>query len=125
MNFAIKKKSKSELPDISWVKIKNAVLGKDFDLSLVFLGEKEMERIHIRYLKKQGATTVMSFLISKDLGEIFLCPFFIKKNAKKYNLDYNYYTRKIFAHGLLHLKGLKHGKKMDKEENKIILKTNK
>lgn len=109
-----------------WIKLKEEVLGKKYELSLVFAKEKLMEKLHQNHLKKNGATTVLSFSLSKNLGEIFLCPQFIKKEAKKYKFKYNGHLKKLFIHGLLHLKGLRHGEKMDTEEQKISrLKFNK
>lgn len=109
-----------------WIKLKEEVLGKKYELSLVFAKEELMEKLHQNHLKKNGATTVLSFSLSKNLGEIFLCPQFIKKEAKKYEFKYNEHLKKLFIHGLLHLKGMRHGEKMDTEEQKILrLKFNK
>lgn len=103
-----------------WIKLKEKILGKKYELSLVFAEEKLIKKLHIGYLKKNGATTILSFPLSKDFGEIFLCPSFIKKEAKKYGLEYNYYLKKLFIHGLLHLKNMRHGKKMETEEQKFL-----
>lgn len=103
-----------------WIKLKEKILGKKYELSVALAGEKLMKKLHTDYLKKDGATTVLSFSLSKDFGEIFLCPSFIKKEAKKYGLKYNYYLKKLFIHGLLHLKGESHGKKMETEEQKFL-----
>ena len=89
-----------------WEKIKNQVLGKKFDLSVVFADSAMMKKLNETYRKKKGATDVLSFPLSKTMGEIFI-------NKKATQKDY------LFIHSLLHLKGLKHSKKMDKEEQKI------
>lgn len=120
MNFSLTKKTKIDLPVVSWIKIKEKILGKKYNLSLVFIGEKLMAKLHKKYLKKSGATTVLSFSFSKLNGEIFLCPKFIKKYAKLYKINYGKCVEKIFIHGMLHLKGFEHGAKMEKEENKLL-----
>lgn len=89
-----------------WEKIKNKVLGKKFDLSVVLADRAMMKKLNETYRKKKGATDVLSFPLSKTMGEIFIS----KKAAQK---DY------LFIHSLLHLKGLRHGKIMEKEEKKL------
>lgn len=89
-----------------WQKIKNSVLGKGYDLSAVFASNDLMKKLNETYRKKKGATNVLSFSLSPTLGEIFI-------NKKAVNPDY------LFIHSLLHLKGSKHGKRMEKEEKKL------
>ena len=95
-----------------WVRIKNQVLGEKFDLSVVFAADALMRKLNKTYRKKQEAADVLSFTLSKTMGEIFI-------NKKFKGKDYADY---LFIHSLLHLKEFKHGKKMDKEEEKIIKK---
>jgi rRNA maturation RNase YbeY len=90
-----------------WEKIKNQVLGKKYDLSVVIADNAMMKKLNETYRKKKGVTNVLSFPLSKTMGEIFIS----KKATQK---DY------LFIHSLLHLKGLRHGKKMKEEEEKII-----
>jgi ssRNA-specific RNase YbeY (16S rRNA maturation enzyme) len=94
----------------SWEKIKDKVLGKKYDLSVVLADDAMMKKLNETYHKKKGATNVLSFPLSPEMGEIF-----INKNAD--NKDF------LFIHSLLHLKGLKHGKIMEKEEQKIWRET--
>jgi ssRNA-specific RNase YbeY (16S rRNA maturation enzyme) len=89
-----------------WERIKNQVLGKKFDLSVVFASNAMMKKLNETYRKKKGATNVLSFPLSKTMGEIFI-------NKKANRPDY------LFIHSLLHLKGLEHGRRMDDEEKKI------
>lgn len=120
LSFSLINKTRIKANKYQLKKIKEMVLGKVYDLSLVFLQEKEMERLHKIWLKKSGATTVISFPLSEKTGEIFLCPSHIKKESKKYKITFSDYFKKIFTHGLLHLKGMRHGKKMEQEEEKIL-----
>jgi probable rRNA maturation factor len=89
-----------------WKKIKDRVLGKDYDLSAVSASDALMKKLNKTYRKKKGSANVLSFPLSKKMGEIF-----INKNAKQKKL--------LFIHSLLHLKGLKHGKIMEREEKKL------
>lgn len=120
MPFSLTNKTKNAQTRISFKRFKNIVLGEKYDLSVVLSKEKLIQDLHKHWLKKEGATTILSFPLTLNSGEIFLCQNYIKKEAKKYNLDYKLYLKKIYVHGLLHLKEMRHGKKMEQEENKIL-----
>jgi ssRNA-specific RNase YbeY (16S rRNA maturation enzyme) len=96
-------------------KIQAQILGTKYDLSVVFLSDKDMRRaMKYRYEKISGKKTsnVLSFPLSKTSGEILICP----TAAKPYSLAY------LFIHGCLHLKGAKHSDTMEREENRILTK---
>lgn len=120
MSFSLINIAESAQIKINFKRLKNIILGEKYDLNVVLSKEKLMQELHKHWLKKDGATTILSFPLTPASGEIFLCPNYVKKEAKKYNLDYKLYLKKIYVHGLLHLKGLKHSKKMEQEEDKIL-----
>ena len=91
-------------------KIKNAVLGARYDLSVAFLSPAKMRAITLRTKKKDKVSNVLSFPLSKTSGEILIC----KAAAKPYTVEF------LFIHGLLHLKGLKHGAIMEREEDRLL-----
>ncbi len=91
-------------------KIKDEVLGKKYDLSLAFLSAKEMRAVTLKTKKKDHVSNVLSFPLSKNSGEILIC----KKAAPPFTVGY------LFIHGLFHLKGLKHGATMEKQERRIL-----
>jgi len=91
-------------------KIKEALLGKRYELSLAFLPPAKMLAVTRQYKHKNHVSNVLSFPLSKTSGEILIC----KSAAKPYTLDY------LFIHGCLHLKGLNHGVTMDHEERKTL-----
>ncbi|MBU1159715.1 rRNA maturation RNAse YbeY [Patescibacteria group bacterium] len=95
-----------------WTEIKNYALGKNYNLSVVFAGDKLIKNLNKKYRKKNKSTTVLSFPLSKKDGEIFLN----KNLTKKQDKDY------LFIHSLLHLKGFEHGLEMEKKELKIMKK---
>ena len=99
----------------SFKKIQKEVLGSTYDLSVVFLSEREMRKaMKYRYARIAGKKTsnVLSFPYSKTSGEILIC----KAAAKPYTPEY------LFIHGLLHLKGFKHNATMEREESRILHK---
>lgn len=108
------------LPRVPFQKIKEAVLGKRYILSIALLPPREMKpQMAYRYHKgsphgvtsKGGKTSnVLSFPLSKTSGEILICP----SAGRPYTVEY------LFIHGLLHLKGLPHGATMESAEQKLL-----
>lgn len=94
-----------------WLKLKNEVLGKKYDLSFCFVASEEMRRLNKIYRKKNYSAAVLSFSLSPNEGEIL-----INKNCQK-NGGLSFY---LFVHSLLHLSGLKHSQKMNKRELGIM-----
>jgi ssRNA-specific RNase YbeY (16S rRNA maturation enzyme) len=90
--------------------IKESVLGKRYDLSLAFLTPAKMRAVTVRTKKKDHVSNVLSFPLSKNSGEILIC----KAAAKPFSLPY------LFIHGLLHLKGFKHGATMTNQERRVL-----
>ena len=99
-----------------WLKIKNETLGKKYDLSVAFADNLTMKKLNRKYRKKSPPANVLSFSLSKNEGEILI--------NKKYANNKNY-ADSLFVHSLLHLKGYKHGAKMELEERNIIKKQKK
>jgi ssRNA-specific RNase YbeY (16S rRNA maturation enzyme) len=100
--------TKRKIPRIPWKKIKDEILGKKYDLSLVLAGNGLMKKLNLKYRRKNKTASVLSFPLSKNQGEIF-----INLSQKKYSPLF------LFIHALLHLKGLKHSVKMKEQEKKI------
>ena len=108
--------------DNRWKKIKEEVLGKDYDLSVVEADDALMKKLNARYRKKAKTTDVLSFPLSKTEGEIFINLPLAKKEANEAGVEEKDYADYLFVHSLLHLKGYVHGEKMRKEEEKLIKK---
>lgn len=86
------------------------MLGKNYELSVAFVGPTESRAVTRQTKHKNKASNVLSFELSKTSGEIIICP----AVAKPYTLAY------LFIHGLCHLKGYKHGVTMDSIERKLL-----
>jgi ssRNA-specific RNase YbeY (16S rRNA maturation enzyme) len=92
-------------------KIKEAVLGKKYDLSVAFVSPVAMRRaMKYKRVSEKKTSNVLSFPLSKTSGEILIC----KEAAKPYSVEF------LFIHGLLHLKGFKHSATMDREEDRFL-----
>ncbi|PIR73374.1 MAG: rRNA maturation RNase YbeY [Candidatus Moranbacteria bacterium CG10_big_fil_rev_8_21_14_0_10_35_21] len=97
---------------------------RSISVSLALVGAKEIRKINKTYRKKNSATDVLSFAEHKNiaeikkqrgelfLGELILCYDDIKQYVKKEGLNVKTETEKAVAHGVLHLLGYRHGKKM-------------
>lgn len=108
-SLSITNTTKGRLPSLPFADIKNKVLGKDYELSIVFCANKLSRRLNKTYRKKDYPTNVLSFPISKTSGEIFI-------NLRRLK---GFSVGNLFIHGLFHLKGLDHGYTMERAEEKV------
>lgn len=116
--FSINKTLKGKPPRLPFLKIKEFVLGKEYDLSLVFIGSKKSKTLNKKYRGKDKPANILSFPIDKTEGEIFIDLHEAKKTSKNFNRKYENFVAFLFIHGLFHLKGYSHGSKMEHEELK-------
>mgnify|MGYP006272766447 CR=1 FL=1 len=87
------------------------------DISVAFVGEVEMERLHIQWLDEPGPTDVMSFpmdeLVPGDervgsLGDVVLCGTVAARQAEAAGHSVRDEVELLFTHGVLHLLGHDH-----------------
>ena len=100
--------------------IKSKILGKRYELSLVFIGKTRAASLNKQYRNKSYSPNVLSFPLDEGTGEIFICPQVAQAEAAKYNLTPTNYVAFLFIHGCLHLKGYDHGATMEKLEQKWL-----
>ncbi len=122
-NFSIINKTKGKLPSLPFVVIKDDVLGKKYDLSIAYVNEKTSKELNKKYRNKNKPTNILSFALSKNEGELILCPVVIKKQAPDFEKTFSEFIVFLVIHGMLHLKGMKHGIKMEKAEKKYLSRT--
>jgi probable rRNA maturation factor len=115
-NFSILYKTKAKLPRLAFCDMKNAVLGKNYELSLVIVGDALSQKINRTYRSLDKPTDILSFPLSKTSGEIFLNLKQAKLEAKKFDRSYENFIAFLFIHGLMHLKGFDHSSRMESEE---------
>jgi probable rRNA maturation factor len=108
--FSISKSIKAPLPRVPFLKIKEKVLGKNYELSLVFSGDKLSRKLNRTYRNKEYPTNHLTFPITENSGEIFINP----ARAKQFSIAH------LFIHGILHLKGMAHGRKMELREKTLL-----
>lgn len=118
-SLSITKTVKGKLPGLPFLQIKDAVLGKHYDLSLVFCADHLSRRLNRTYRQKDKPTNILSFTISKNSGEIFINLPLSKKQSKKFDRRPDNFIAFLFIHGLFHLKGMDHGDTMERAEEKV------
>ncbi len=111
--------TKGKLPSLPFLEMKNKVMGKHYELSLVFIGEKRSRKLNKEYRQKDKSGNILSFSLDKKTGEIFICPVRARREAKQFDRSYENFIAFLFIHGLCHLKGMDHGSTMEKAEEKI------
>jgi len=122
-NFSIGQTARLKPPTLPYKKIKEVVLGSKYELSLVFIGHKLSRDLNFKYRKKDKPTNVLSFPLSETEGEIFIDLRRARDQARSFNnRSYRQFVGFLFIHGLLHLKGMEHGVKMDRKETELTKK---
>lgn len=100
------------------------ILGKKYDVSLVFIGAKRAKSLNQTYRQKTYIPNVLSFPLTASAGEIYIAPQVAQKEAKNFNLSPRGYIGYLFIHALLHLNGMKHGGTMEAAEARYVLAYN-
>lgn len=114
------KKGKSLVGQIPFEEIARAILGARYELSLVICGNALAKRLNLAHRKKNNSANVLSFPLNSHEGEIFLNIRKAAREAREYGISIRERVTHLFAHGCLHLKGVRHGARMDALEKKAI-----
>lgn len=104
--------------------------GKKVTLNAVAVSERKIRELNRQYRGKDSATDILSFGEEKlmahggevFLGELFFSPGFIRKQARKDDRTYRQSMIYIFSHGILHLLGYDHSKKMFAYQDQVTEK---
>ena len=119
MPITITNYTKTKLPKWPYEQMLGRVLGANYDLSLVIVGDTRMKKLNMQYRGKTTTTDILSFPLDKKNGEIFISPRATLREAKKFDRKYNNFVAFLFIHGLYHLKGMDHSSTMESSERKI------
>ena len=115
---------------------------KNIEISVNLVGDRKIKELNNKYRRKNKVTDALSFPMSSgalqkllttnyllhttDLGDIFICLPFAKKQAKSENVSIDKKLAQLTVHGFLHLAGYDHerssgeAKKMLDLENRIL-----
>lgn len=104
---------------LPYIDVADKILGKKYEVSLTFVGPTRAQTLNKTYRQKTYTPNVLSFPLTEEVGEVYICPEVANKEAKKFELTPNGYITFLFIHSCLHLKGLDHGPEMEKLEAKF------
>lgn len=116
-------RKRGEIPRVQFEKIARATLGTHYTLSLVICGDTLARKMNKDYRKKGYAANVLSFPYEKNDGEIFLNVQAARREAKKFEVSLRARLALLFTHACLHLKGMRHGRRMDQAEQRVLRKS--
>ena len=108
------------LPAALKTKIKDTILGPEYQLSVAFVSKATIRHLNKTYRQLDEPTDVLSFPLSATEGELIFNRGMIAKKAPEFEKNYADYFLFLFIHGLLHLKGLDHGSTMEAEEARLL-----
>jgi probable rRNA maturation factor len=113
-------RKKGTIPDVPFLAIKEKILGKAYDLTIIFCTPQESQERNNDYRDKDYPTNILSFPLSKNEGEIYLSLATVRRDTKKFAMTYNKFLHLLVIHGMLHLKGFDHGSTMEGLEDKYL-----
>lgn len=119
MALTIRNTTKGKLPRLPFAKMTDAVLGKEYDCSLVVVSGAKSRALNRTYRGKDTPTNILSFPLDEHEGEIFLDLKKARGDAPLFGRTYTNFIAFLYVHALFHLKGLDHGTKMENAEKKI------
>lgn len=76
------------------------------NINVVFVQPKYIQRLNKQYRGVDLVTDVLSFNISPDSGEIYICPAYVHKSFK--GNDFEEEILRLIIHGTLHILGYNH-----------------
>ncbi|MDI6730974.1 MAG: rRNA maturation RNase YbeY [Candidatus Margulisbacteria bacterium] len=87
-------------------------------INLVFVSDHEIRRLNGRFRGKNKATDVLSFPMGENgiLGDIAISVDTAGRNAQRFGVQYKREVKRLVIHGVLHLLGYDHGRRMQSAE---------
>lgn len=113
---------KGTLPNVPFLAIKEAVLGKKYELSIRFVDPTTAQQLNMTHRQKDYVPNTLSFSYSKTSGEIVMSRAAIRKEYKKFEMSHTAYIIFLLIHSSLHLLGMDHGSTMENKEQFFLKK---
>jgi probable rRNA maturation factor len=118
-NFTLINETRESIPRVSFVDIKNEILGVDYELTLVVTSPEHVKKLNTIYRDKEESTDILSFPLSENEGEMYISPEDTRRMAPDFDRPYENFFAFLFIHGCTHLKGHDHGDIMEGIEAKV------
>lgn len=80
----------------------------DRAMSVAFVSPQEMRRLNRTYHSEDRVTDVLAFGGEGELGELIMCPSYVKAQAKRAGEPFRRELTRVLVHGTLHLLGHDH-----------------
>ena len=113
-------RKKGTIPDVPFLSIKEKILGKKYNVTIIFCSPEESKNLNGTYREKDYSTNILSFPLSSDEGEIYISLLTVRRDAKKFDMSYKKFLHLLVIHGVLHLKGFDHGSTMEGLEDTYL-----
>ncbi|MBI2175136.1 MAG: rRNA maturation RNase YbeY [Parcubacteria group bacterium] len=114
LEFVYKASGPRALSD--WDCLRTRVLGRNYELTVVWIGTRRIKGLNRRYRGKDQATNVLAFPLEAAYGEIFLCAPVLRREAAQLGKALDTHATFLFIHALLHLAGADHHNKAEAEK---------
>ncbi len=115
-------RKRGSLPSLPYPEIKDSILTKKYNLTIIFCTPEESKMRNKTYRDKDYPTNILSFPLTKEEGEIYISLSTARKDVKKFDMSYAKFLHLLIIHGCLHLKGHLHGSTMEELEQKYLNK---
>ena len=118
MSVDIRNFTRGSTPRLPFDRAAGSVL-PGWDISLVLAGETRAQQLNVALRGKDYVPNVLSYEAGPKHGEIIICPQVARREASEYGHSEREQVLFLFIHGLLHLKGLRHGATMERREREL------
>jgi rRNA maturation RNase YbeY len=123
--LSVVRKTKGRLPSLPFEDLKNTILGKKYELSIVFVGTQYSRELNREHRDKDYPTNILSFPTTEHAGDIFINLKKVRSDARLFEKTYDQFLLQLVIHGMVHLLGHDHGSEMDILEEKYWKKFSK
>jgi probable rRNA maturation factor len=109
-----------KINQIAYFIMKKLDLPSGQEVSISFADEAEMTQLHQQWMGEPGPTDVMSFRLDgiapgdSSLGDVIICPQVALRDATQAKRSPAFHLTFLLVHGMLHLTGWDHQKKLEK-----------
>jgi len=112
------------------LKVLDEITRENWELSILFCGDKKMTELNSQYRNKNEPTDILSFPLGETIndsgkniyfpGDIVISLDTLTENSKYFNISADEELRRLIIHGILHLNGMDH-KTTDSSEPMLAL----